>query len=68
MVTGTLETFKTYSDVASNFATVAAIAVGAVWSYRAFFRERVRWPKATVELVMSHRELTPEWTLLHVKV
>jgi hypothetical protein len=65
---GTLETFKTYSDIASNVTTVAAIVIGAIWSYRAFFRERVRWPKATVELVMSHRELSPEWTLLHVKV
>lgn len=68
MVVGTLETIKTYSDIASNVVTIAAVLFGAVWSYRAFFRERVRWPKATVELVMSHRELTPELALLHVKV
>ena len=68
MVLGTLETVKTFSDIASNVATITAIVIGGIWSYRSFFRERVHWPKATVELVMSHRELTSEWSLLNVKV
>jgi hypothetical protein len=65
---GNLETVKTVSDVASNAATIIAIVVGAIWGYWAFLRERTRWPKATLELVISHRELTPERTLLHTKV
>jgi hypothetical protein len=65
---GNLETVKTVSDVASNAATIIAIVVGAIWGYWAFLRERTRWPKATLELVISHRELTAEKALLHTKV
>jgi hypothetical protein len=68
MVAGSLETVKLVSDVVSNVVTIAAVAIGGVWTYLTFIRERTRWPKANLELVMSHRELTPERTLLHVKV
>lgn len=68
MVAGSLETVKTFSDVASNVFTVGAILVGAGWTYWAFLRERTRWPKATVELILTHRELSAEHTLLNAKV
>jgi hypothetical protein len=65
---GSLETVKTVSDVVSNVVTIGAVLVGAVWAYWAFLRERTRWPKATLELVLYHRELSAEQTLLHAKV
>jgi hypothetical protein len=65
---GTLEDVKTVSDVASNAVTIGAVLIGAVWAYWAFLRERTRWPKATVELILSHRELSDGHTLLHAKV
>jgi hypothetical protein len=68
MVAGSLETVKLVSDVASNVVTIAAVLVGAVWAYWAFLRERTRWPKATVELILTHRELSAEHTLLNAKV
>lgn len=68
MAAGALETWKTVSDLASNVVTIAALLIGAAWGYWAFVRERTRQPKANVELVMSHRELTPDQTLLHIKV
>jgi hypothetical protein len=68
MVAGSLETVKMVSDVASNVVTVAGVLIGAGWAYWAFVRERTRWPKANLELDMSHRTLTPEKTLLHIKV
>lgn len=68
MVAGTLETVKLVSDVASNVVTIAAVVIGGVWTYRTFIMERTRWPKANLELVMSHRELTAGQTLFHVKV
>lgn len=64
---GTLETVETVSDVASNVVTIAAVLIGGVWTYRAFIKERVRWPKANLELVISHRELTPDRMLLSIK-
>lgn len=68
MVAGSLETVKLASDVVSNVVTIAAIAIGGLWTYRTFIVERTRWPKANLELIMSHRRLTAEQTLLHVKV
>jgi hypothetical protein len=68
MAVGALETVKTVSDVVSNVVTISAVLVGAVWAYWAFLRERTRWPKATLQLVLYHRELSTEQTLLHAKV
>jgi hypothetical protein len=68
MVVGALETVKTVSDVVSDVVTISAVLVGAGWAYWAFLRERTRWPKATLELVLYHRELSTEQTLLHAKV
>jgi len=68
MVVGSLETVKTMSDVAANAVTIIGVLVGGYWTYRTFIRERTKWPKATVELAMSHRKLNAEKTLLHVKV
>jgi hypothetical protein len=68
MAAGSLETVKLVSDVASNVVTVVALLVGAGWAGWAFLRERVRWPKADLELEVSHRQLTADEQLLHVKV
>ena len=68
IVAGSLETVKTISDVAANAVTILGVLIGGYWTYRTFIRERTKWPKATVELAMSHRKLTAEKTLLHVKV
>jgi hypothetical protein len=68
VVAGNLETVKTVSDVAANVATIAALLVGAFWAYWAFVRERTRWPRAEVSLLISDRDLTEEQALLQVKV
>lgn len=68
MAAGSLETVKLVSDVAANAMTIIALLVGAIWAYWAFVRERTRWPKANLDLEISHRELTADEQLLHVKV
>jgi hypothetical protein len=68
MVAGSLETVKLVSDVASNVVTIGAVLVGGYWAWRAFFRERTGWPKADLQLAITHRELTATQTLLHAKV
>jgi hypothetical protein len=65
---GKLETVKVVSDVASNVVTIAAAIAAAIGTYWAFFRERTRWPKANLELIVSHLRLTDEQSLLHTKV
>jgi hypothetical protein len=63
-----LDDWKTVSDIASNVVTIVAVAVGAFWAYWRFVRERTRWPRAELELVVTHRELTDEHTLLNATV
>jgi hypothetical protein len=63
-----LETVKTVSDIASNSATVAAVVIGAVWAYWRFVRERNRWPRANLELVLTHYRLTDSTVVLNAKV
>src|SRR5262249_22499286 len=63
-----LDAWKTVSDIASNVVTIAAVGVGAAWAYWRFVRERTRWPRAELELVVTHRELTDEHTLLNATV
>jgi hypothetical protein len=68
MTVGSLETVKLVSDIASNVVTIVVAVLGVVTAYLAFFSERKRWPKADLKLVMSHRQLTDDKVLLHVKV
>jgi hypothetical protein len=42
--------------------------VGAIWAYWRFARERTRWPRAILELVLVHRQLTPDAAILNVKL
>ena len=61
-----LDSWKTTTDIVSNVVTVAAIGVGGAWAYWRFVRERTRWPRALLELVVIHRSLTAQRTLLNV--
>jgi len=68
MAAGSLETMKLVSDVAANAVTIGGVLIGGYWTYRTFIRERTKWPKANLEMVISHREMTAEKTLLHIKI
>lgn len=68
IVLASADSWKTITDIAANAATVMAIAVGGMWAYWRFVRERTRWPRAQLELVVTHRGLTGEHTLLNVMV
>lgn len=63
-----LNSAKTASDIAANVATAAAVVFGAIWAYWRFVRERTRWPRANLELVIAHRRLTDNTTGLNAKV
>ena len=60
--------WKTISDIASNVVTIAAVGFGGAWAYWRFVRERTRWPRAELELVVTHCQLTEERTLLNATV
>ncbi len=47
-------------------AQVLALAVAGWWTYTRFIKQRQPFPRATVELVIAHRELDAEHTFLRV--
>ena len=53
---------------AQSLMTMLAILVGAFWSYRAFVRGRLRYPRIDLTHVISHRYLSDGRILLHVNV
>jgi hypothetical protein len=59
---------EAWSNVAANAAQVAAIAVGGWWTYTRFIRQREEFPRATLEQVVTHRELDRDHTFLRVAV
>ena len=59
---------EAWSNVAANAAQVAAIVIGGWWAYTRFIKQREPFPKATVELVIAHRELDAEHTFVRVVV
>jgi hypothetical protein len=68
MPIASLDTVKTVTDITTSAVTILAIIIGAIWAYWRFARERTRWPRATLELVVVHRRLTTTHTLLNTKV
>lgn len=63
-----LSDWNTISNIASNIATVVALLVGGAWAYFNFLRERIRWPKAEVDIVFAERRLSDEFILVNVTV
>lgn len=59
---------ESWSNVAANGGQVAAILVGGWWAYTRFIRQREEFPRATLEQIVTHRELDPEHTFLRVAV
>jgi hypothetical protein len=57
---------ESWSNFAANVAQVGAILVGGWWAYTKFIRQREAFPRATLQQVISHRELNDEHTYLRV--
>lgn len=59
---------EAWSNVAANAAEVAALIVGGWWTYDRFIRQREIWPRATLEQLMSHRDLDTDHTLVRLEL
>jgi hypothetical protein len=63
-----LQTWESATNVISHVVTIAAICFGGVWAYLRFVRERTRWPRAEIELSVTHHRLDEKRTVLHAKI
>jgi hypothetical protein len=59
---------ESWTSAAAHLAQIGAIVVGAIWTYNRFIKQREDFPRATLEQVVTHRELSPEHTYLRVGV
>ena len=66
MIAGLPADLETWSNAGANAAQMAALVVAGWWTYSRFIRQRQPFPRATVELVITHRQLVAEHTFLRV--
>ncbi len=59
---------KMWLLIAESVAKILAIVVGGVWTYSLFVRNRLRYPKAELELVVQHFPLGSGKRLLHCAI
>jgi hypothetical protein len=60
------DSVEAWSNVAANAAQIGAILVGGWWAYNRFVRQRESFPRATLQQVITHRELNDAYTYLRV--
>jgi hypothetical protein len=64
----TLDHAKTWSDILQNVATIVALIVGAIWTYRLYVKERTRYPRVQIAHTAKALALNRRFTLLTVTV
>jgi hypothetical protein len=62
------ESIKTFAETGQAAATIVALIVGGAWTYILFIRKRQRFPRATLDHVVTVTELSPEFLLVHLDV
>lgn len=68
MPISSLSDWESGADIAASVATVLGVLIAGAWAYWLYVRQRTRWPRADLELVLTHRRLTDRRTLLHANV
>lgn len=58
--------FKDTAGIALDLATISAIAVGGIWTYLLFVRQRLKYPAAVLSHDMSHWNVTDDKVLLRL--
>jgi hypothetical protein len=61
-----LQTVRDASEVLEALLTSAAIVVGGVWTYALFVRQRLRFPRADLELASQSYPMPARKQLVHV--
>lgn len=61
-----LEKTKYAMDIVQSAATVIALIVGGIWTYRLFIQQRQEQPRLKIEHKISHRRMPNGETLLSV--
>lgn len=63
-----LEQIASILSILQALATVAAFALGGIWSLWVFITRRQRYPRASMQHLVTHRHLGHSKVLLHVNV
>ena len=63
-----IKMLKDISEILGNLATIAALIVGGIWTYRLFIKRRLGYAKAEVTHAIVHRTLSPDKILIHLTV
>ena len=57
---------KAWTEIGGKVAEIIALAVGAIWAYNRFIRQREEWPRATIQHHIRHFDLPDGRRILRV--
>lgn len=60
--------WKSVAEAVASVVTAVGIVIGGGWAYWLYARQRTRWPRAELELALTHRRLVDGLNLLSAKV
>ena len=59
---------KDWVEIATNGATIMALLAGGWWTYALYVRQRLRYPRAELDIAVEHAVIEPGKRLVHVAV
>lgn len=59
---------KDIVDILQGMVTIGAVFVGGIWTYLAFVRKRLRYPRAELAVAVNSTCVAPGFRLVHVAV
>lgn len=68
MIGALVSDVDSWASAAAHVAQIGAIVVGGIWTYNRFIKQREDFPRATLEQIVSHRQLSEEHTYLRIAV
>jgi hypothetical protein len=67
-VTNWTEIAQAWADVVSKAATIVAMVVAGFWTWLLYVRQRLRFPRAQVDIAVDHAELVTDKRLVHIAI
>ena len=59
---------KDIVEIVQGIVTIVAILAGGIWTYLAFVRKRLRYPRAKLSITIDSSQIAPDYRLVHVAV
>jgi hypothetical protein len=63
-----VETWKSIMEAVQSFATVIALIIGGIWTYKLFIEERESYPHVKISQNLTGKLISPEWYWIQLSI